>query len=227
MYDYSSGNYERKYYDQYILSYDPNYSQPPILIAPYSYNTTVPYSTCQYGYHEQGLFPNYLFGFDYSNVPLYNCVPQHSGDAIRLARQRAQDFADYLCIKYSRSEVKYTHLSDLPDDIIENILQRIGAFEILVNAQRVCKAWRKICNDPAMWRVIYMKNYGRELRLHKPKQLEKMCRQAIDRTQGQLVDIKIEHIATDELLKYLAESKRYHTLDFSILSMCGYLLVKI
>ncbi|XP_074327132.1 putative F-box/LRR-repeat protein 23, partial [Apium graveolens] len=124
-------------------------------------------------YHDQvpalrsGLIPNYSFGFDNLNVPLYNCVPVHPADALRLARQRAQDFADYLCKKYGTREVKNTHLSDLPDDIIENILQRIGAFEILVNAQR-----------------------------------------AIDRSQGQLVHIKIEHIATDELLDYLAANKR-------------------
>ncbi|KAK1375552.1 F-box protein skip19 [Heracleum sosnowskyi] len=154
----------------------------------------------------QDLIPDYFFGFDYLNVPLYNCVPVYPADTLRLDRQRAQDFADYLCTKYKTSEVKNTKLSDLPDDIIANILHRLGAFEILVNARRVCKAWREICEDQAMWRVIYIENLGSEL-WWKIRELEEMCRQAIDRRQGQLVDIKIEHIASDELLKYLADNK--------------------
>ncbi|XP_074327129.1 putative F-box/LRR-repeat protein 23 [Apium graveolens] len=42
--------------------------------------------------------------------------------------------------------------------------------------------------------------------------LLKMCMHAIDRSQGQLLDIKIERIARDELLKYLAENKRSNQL---------------
>ncbi|KAJ0841944.1 putative F-box domain-containing protein [Helianthus annuus] len=45
---------------------------------------------------------------------------------------------------------------DLPSDVTANILNRIGMVDILENAQKVCTAWRKICKDPPMWRVINM-----------------------------------------------------------------------
>lgn len=52
-----------------------------------------------------------------------------------------------------------------------------------------------------------------------PYDLEKMCMHAIDRSQGQLVDITIEYFGTDELMEYLAQGGRYCSSVVSILSM--------
>ncbi|GJV91025.1 putative F-box/LRR-repeat protein 23 [Tanacetum coccineum] len=49
---------------------------------------------------------------------------------------------------------------ELPSDIMANILYRVGVYDILENAQKVCTTWRKICKDPALWRVISMHNHG-------------------------------------------------------------------
>lgn len=38
-----------------------------------------------------------------------------------------------------------------------------------------------------------------------PFNLEKMCRYAVDRSQGQLIDINIEYFGTDELLLYISQ----------------------
>ncbi|VFQ78465.1 unnamed protein product [Cuscuta campestris] len=96
---------------------------------------------------------------------------------------------------------------ELPEDVIANILHRLGAYEILKNAQRVCSLWRKICKDPSMWRFIDMKHLGRygyfgDVR---NKYLETMCRQAVDMSQGQLTELHIDHFATDQLLHYISE----------------------
>lgn len=45
--------------------------------------------------------------------------------------------------------------------------------------------------------------------------LNKMCMHAIDRSQGQLVDIKIEYFCTNELIEYMAV--RYYISFISIL----------
>lgn len=103
---------------------------------------------------------------------------------------------------------------ELPPDLTANILHRLGAIEILESAQKVCTTWRKICKDPAMWRVIDMRNLGD---LHAmPYCLEKMCRHAVDRSEGQLIDINIEYFGTDELLDYIVE--RYNS--FIVFRIC-------
>ncbi|KAJ7969051.1 F-box protein [Quillaja saponaria] len=93
---------------------------------------------------------------------------------------------------------------ELPRDLITTILLKLGAIEILTSAQNVCSLWREICMDPLMWRAIDMHNLGDLLDI--PYGLEIMCRHAIDRSCGQLVDINIEYFGTDELLKYITDS---------------------
>ncbi|KAF5770746.1 putative F-box domain, leucine-rich repeat domain superfamily, F-box-like domain superfamily [Helianthus annuus] len=91
---------------------------------------------------------------------------------------------------------------DLPSDVMFNILNRIGMVDILENAQKVCTAWRKICKDPAMWRVINMN----DLKGTSAEVLAvKMCKHAVDRSQGQLVDITIVSTYDADLHLYVAD----------------------
>ncbi|KAJ0704964.1 putative F-box domain, leucine-rich repeat domain superfamily, F-box-like domain superfamily [Helianthus annuus] len=91
---------------------------------------------------------------------------------------------------------------DLPSDVTANILNRIGMVDILENAQKVCTAWRKICKDPAMWRVINMNDIkGTSAEVLAVK----MCKHAVDRSQGQLVDITIVSTYDAELHLYVAD----------------------
>ncbi|POO04161.1 F-box domain containing protein [Trema orientale] len=95
---------------------------------------------------------------------------------------------------------------ELPRDVTASILTRLGAIKILTSCQMVCKAWLEICWDPLMWRAIDMRiDDGPDLNFD----LEKMCRDAVDRSCGELVDINIEHSATDELLRYITDRKFY------------------
>ncbi|KAG8384374.1 hypothetical protein BUALT_Bualt04G0111500 [Buddleja alternifolia] len=91
--------------------------------------------------------------------------------------------------------------ADLPIDVTANILHRLGAIDILENAEKVCTTWRRVCRDPGMWRVINMKNsaYHHDMLYN----LDIMCRHAVDRSEGQLIDINIEYFGTDYLLHYI------------------------
>ncbi|XP_023762571.1 F-box protein SKIP19 isoform X1 [Lactuca sativa] len=102
---------------------------------------------------------------------------------------------------------------ELPSDVMANILYRVGVFDILENAQKVCTTWRNICKDPAMWRVIYMENHSDPCT--RPP-LQQMCKHAVDRSQGQLVDLTLVHFANHELLLYIADrSSQLRRLDIT------------
>ncbi|KAJ9566046.1 hypothetical protein OSB04_002012 [Centaurea solstitialis] len=92
---------------------------------------------------------------------------------------------------------------EMPDEIMGGmILQRLGAVEILNNAQKVCTTWRRICKDPAMWKVIKISHY-----FHASDSdfvFEKLCKQAVHRSCGELIDISIKHFGTDDLLDYIS-----------------------
>ncbi|KAL8247607.1 hypothetical protein R6Q59_008823 [Mikania micrantha] len=92
---------------------------------------------------------------------------------------------------------------DIPSDVMENILNRIGIIDILENAQKVCTVWRKICKSPVLWRVINMNDI---LQLTSNiSTIKLICKQAMDRSQGQLVDITLIHDYNAELFLYAAE----------------------
>ncbi|KAI9122507.1 hypothetical protein K1719_006347 [Acacia pycnantha] len=102
---------------------------------------------------------------------------------------------------------------DLPVDVTAAILLKLGPVEILTSAQSVCTSWRSICKDPTMWRAIDMQNLGDP---DMPYDLEIMCRHAVGRSCGQLVDINVEYFGTDDLLKYITDSTSHlHRLRFA------------
>lgn len=95
---------------------------------------------------------------------------------------------------------------ELPADVTANILKRLGAEEIMQSAQKVCSTWRKVCHDSSMWRVIELDNP------HPGSQgeYELMCRHAVDRSQGELIDLTLSHFGNDDLINYVAD--RYNFL---------------
>ncbi|QHO08190.1 Putative F-box/LRR-repeat protein [Arachis hypogaea] len=80
---------------------------------------------------------------------------------------------------------------DLPDDLTLMIIGKLMTFEILTSTQFVCPKWRRICMDPLLWCTINMCDIG----IHNSVDynLEKLCRHAIDRSCGHLIDISIEY----------------------------------
>ena len=89
---------------------------------------------------------------------------------------------------------------DLPEDLTANILQRLGAEEILMSAQAVCTTWWRVCKNPAVWHVIDL-----DSRQCAANKFEMICRSAVDRSQGQLVKLKLVYFEGIVLLNYIAQ----------------------
>ena len=99
--------------------------------------------------------------------------------------------------------------TELPDDLTMNILQRLR-IEDMMRAQLVCSTWWRICKNPSLWRVIDLdcQQWGSE-------EFDDICRFAVDRSQGQLVDLSVTSFAgVYRFLNYA--SKRYNTILFSM-----------
>ncbi|KAK9070750.1 hypothetical protein SSX86_011152 [Deinandra increscens subsp. villosa] len=90
---------------------------------------------------------------------------------------------------------------DLPSELTANILYRIGVLNILLSAQKVCTAWRKICKDPAMWTIVCIDAVSDR---HNDIHYTDLCKHVVDRSQGQLVDITISGFLFDEIFRYIA-----------------------
>ncbi|KAJ9565889.1 hypothetical protein OSB04_001855 [Centaurea solstitialis] len=89
---------------------------------------------------------------------------------------------------------------EMPDEIMGGmILQRLNAVEILTSAQKVCRNWRRICKDPAMWKVIDMDDG------YDPSDdIEKLCKQAVYRSCGELIDISLRFFGNYDLLVHIS-----------------------
>ncbi|KAJ4876518.1 F-box protein SKIP19 [Raphanus sativus] len=106
--------------------------------------------------------------------------------------------------------------AELPSELTSSILGRLDTVDILNNAQKVCRSWRRVCKDPAMWRKIDMRNsdaFGYDvhiimivMRYSGDLNLEVMWRHAVDLSQGGLVEIDFGYIGTDSFLNYIAHS---------------------
>jgi len=94
---------------------------------------------------------------------------------------------------------------ELPRDVTSNILQRLGAVEILMRARYVCPYWWNICKDPFMWRKIHMGKFHLYFQFANRGTpdldiLVNLCQYAVDLSSGHL-----EKIDTDDLLQYIAD----------------------
>ncbi|KAM7270079.1 hypothetical protein ACFE04_029293 [Oxalis oulophora] len=93
---------------------------------------------------------------------------------------------------------------DLPEDVTAQILMKLDAIDILSNVSQVCVLWWRLCKDSSMWQRINVVGKRDDLLLL-GYDLAKLCREAVNRSEGQLIEINIDYICTDELLQYIAE----------------------
>ncbi|KAJ9565917.1 hypothetical protein OSB04_001883 [Centaurea solstitialis] len=89
--------------------------------------------------------------------------------------------------------------SEMPDEIMRMILERLSAVEVLNSAQKVCRNWRMICKDPEMWKVIDMHHIR-----YTNYDIEKLTKQALHRSGGELIDITLDSFVTEDLLDYIS-----------------------
>ncbi|KAI3709985.1 hypothetical protein L2E82_39758 [Cichorium intybus] len=90
---------------------------------------------------------------------------------------------------------------EMPDELMANILQRLGTVDKLRIARTVCGTWRRICKDPAMWKIVYIDKFhdGCDTDYN----LEMLVKQAVDLSCGELIDISIVGFCDDYLLDYI------------------------
>ena len=94
---------------------------------------------------------------------------------------------------------------ELPDYLTENILQRLPIGEILTSAQLVCTTWWRVIKNPTMWRVIHL-----DCRDWADEVFDSVCYRTVDRSEGQLVDLKLLSYFQDYgFLNYVAN--RYNS----------------
>lgn len=94
---------------------------------------------------------------------------------------------------------------ELPEELTALILVHLGTVDMIMTARKVCSTWRRICSDPALWRVMIL-----ECRVD--YNINNVARKAVDLSCGQLID----YLGTDSLLQYISD--RYS----SILLQYGY-----
>ncbi|KAH6771887.1 hypothetical protein C2S52_005383 [Perilla frutescens var. hirtella] len=90
--------------------------------------------------------------------------------------------------------------AELLRDVTVNVLGRLATQEIWKSVRKVCAAWAEVCQDPDVWRVVKIVNSD-------PLQAcecANICRIAVDRSQGQLINLTIENFGDDDLLCYIA-----------------------
>ncbi|KAI3895177.1 hypothetical protein MKW92_037894 [Papaver armeniacum] len=93
---------------------------------------------------------------------------------------------------------------ELPSDVIFHIFLKLGAIDILFRAQSVCSLWRKVSKEPLLFRSIDMRNRS-DLLDDSKYNVEKMAREAVDRSCGQLVEFSMDNFGSDELLAHIAD----------------------
>ncbi|KAI3971291.1 hypothetical protein MKW92_021768 [Papaver armeniacum] len=104
----------------------------------------------------------------------------------------------------SSSSAEIRNWAELPHDVLAHIFLKLGAVDILFRAQSVCSMWRKVSKEPLLFRSVDMRNRW-DLFDDEFYDMEKMAREAVDRSCGQLVEFSMEHFGTDELLEYIAD----------------------
>ncbi|XP_040247006.1 putative F-box/LRR-repeat protein 23 [Aegilops tauschii subsp. strangulata] len=95
----------------------------------------------------------------------------------------------------------------LPLDALSLIFVRLGAVDVLMGAGLVCHSWLMAAKLPEVWRSIDMDKHEVVL-LKGDGVLCQMAKAAVDRSDGQLREFAGRLFVTDELIKYIVESKQ-------------------
>ena len=92
---------------------------------------------------------------------------------------------------------------DLTEDVWFLILSKLTTIDIIVNVQKVCMLFRKLCKHPSMFKKIRMEPPHSSK--CSPYDIDSMSRYAIDCSAGQLVDISLDNDCDERTLVYIAE----------------------
>ncbi|KAF5182149.1 F-box protein skip19 [Thalictrum thalictroides] len=92
----------------------------------------------------------------------------------------------------------------LPRDVMFLIFTKLGAIGILYSAQSVCSSWRNLSKESDLFQFIDFRNPWHFLDGN-VIDAKKLSKEAVDRSNGNLIEISLEDIGTDELLDYIVD----------------------
>ncbi|KAF5187515.1 F-box protein skip19 [Thalictrum thalictroides] len=122
---------------------------------------------------------------------------------------------------------------DLPREIMILIFMKLGQVDIILIAQNVCSSWRKLANEPQLYRTITVQ-YQDFLRYFDFKPLSSgkfamLFKEAFRRSCGQLVGISCETLLDQDLLNYVVgKPNSLKTLKIGMdvcISVVGFILI--
>ncbi|XP_047309294.1 putative F-box/LRR-repeat protein 23 [Impatiens glandulifera] len=142
-------------------------------------------------------------------------MPPYSRSHLRNRRKKAFYYRSRRARKGKEVVENQNLVNNLPRDVLVAILQKVGTIDIMLNVQKVCVLWYKICQEPVIWRSIDIHSIGKLCNLPDseatyddiPYDIETITEVAIDRSCGQLININLEYFGNDDLLKYITDRK--------------------
>ncbi|KAK1380353.1 putative F-box/LRR-repeat protein 23 [Heracleum sosnowskyi] len=116
-------------------------------------------------------------------------------------------------LRDQRPEENNRNWLNLPAELMMSILQRVGCYDVLMNAKKVCKSWHRLCKDPCTWRVVQIRGCVIQQNLKdkifvcskigEGDVLQKMAMHVVDLSCGQLLDLSFHMFGSDHLLQYI------------------------
>lgn len=92
--------------------------------------------------------------------------------------------------------------AELPTDVLYLIFGNLTSFEILWPVQAVCRTWCQVALEPRLWRRLDIR-YPSEL--VDQSFMEKLIREAVDRSGGNVNEVYANISGTNEILTYIAD----------------------
>ncbi|KAF9612819.1 hypothetical protein IFM89_004229 [Coptis chinensis] len=93
---------------------------------------------------------------------------------------------------------------DFPEDVMLLIFMKLGPMEILFRAQFVCSSWQKLAQEPKLYTCLVMTRCG-YFKTDDYDRFTEVGKEVVARSSGELTEIYMEDLVTEELLKYIAE----------------------
>lgn len=94
---------------------------------------------------------------------------------------------------------------ELPEELTTSFLERVDTLYKIVTARKVCKSWRQILSRPEMWRIVDLRFSGPGYEKENDLLVNKMARNAVDWSSGQLIEFRLGYYGDDSLLNYISE----------------------